>query len=79
MIWSATVLACHSGSWPACRQAAGFNPPPPSLPPQVLTKVGGLPADKLVALELLWTPEEAGDTYSRDELLLDYPTLIPLS
>lgn len=30
---------------------------------------------QLMALEVLWTPEDEDDTYSRDEMLLDYPSL----
>jgi uncharacterized membrane protein len=28
-----------------------------------------------MAVEVLWTPEDEDDTYSRDEMLLDYPVL----
>jgi uncharacterized membrane protein len=34
--------------------------------------------DDVVAVELLWTPQEEGDSYSKDELLQDYPTLANL-
>jgi uncharacterized membrane protein len=27
----------------------------------------------VLAFELLWTPQQTGDSYSRDELLVDYP------
>jgi len=46
---------------------------------KVLTELGGLGVDDLVAFELLWTPQEAGDHYSKDELLADYPTMLTLS
>lgn len=46
---------------------------------QVLTTLGGLSADDLVAVELLWTPQEDLDYYTKDELLSDYPSLLPLS
>ncbi len=31
--------------------------------------------DELLAFELLWTPQEAGDKYSKDQLLMDYPSM----
>ena len=30
---------------------------------------------QIMAVEVLWTPEDEDDTYSRDEMLLDYPAL----
>ncbi|GAX77304.1 hypothetical protein CEUSTIGMA_g4750.t1 [Chlamydomonas eustigma] len=46
---------------------------------QVLTNLGGISADNLVAIELLWTPQETNDSYSRQELLEDYPSLVTLT
>ena len=46
---------------------------------QVLTQLGGLTADDLVAFELLWTPQDESDYYTKAELLEDYPTMITLS
>ena len=43
-----------------------------------LTMLGGLRQDDVVAVELLWTPQEEGDAYSKDELLADYPSLANL-
>lgn len=43
-----------------------------------LTMLGGLRVDDVVAVELLWTPQEEGDAYSKDELLADYPALANL-
>jgi uncharacterized membrane protein len=43
-----------------------------------LSLLGSLPPDVIVAVELLWTPQEAGDSYSKDELLRDYPKLANL-
>ncbi|KAI8477294.1 MAG: membrane protein [Monoraphidium minutum] len=43
-----------------------------------LTLLGGLRVDDVVAVELLWTPQEEGDAYSKDELLADYPGLANL-
>lgn len=40
--------------------------------------MGSLPPDAIVAVELLWTPQESGDSYSKDELLSDYPKLANL-
>ncbi|KAF6266320.1 hypothetical protein COO60DRAFT_446926 [Scenedesmus sp. NREL 46B-D3] len=45
---------------------------------QSLSLLGSLPPDVIVAVELLWTPQEAGDSYSKDELLRDYPKLANL-
>lgn len=43
-----------------------------------LALLGGLRVDDVVAVELLWTPQEEGDAYSKDELLADYPALANL-
>lgn len=43
-----------------------------------LALLGGLRVDDVVAVELLWTPQEEGDAYSKDELLVDYPSLANL-
>lgn len=43
-----------------------------------LTLLGSLPPDVIVAVELLWTPQERGDSYAKDELLQDYPQLVNL-
>jgi uncharacterized membrane protein len=43
-----------------------------------LSLLGSMPPDALVAVELLWTPQESGDSYSKDELLRDYPKLANL-
>jgi len=32
----------------------------------------------LLAAEVMWTPEEAWETVTPDEVVLDYPSLIPL-
>lgn len=37
--------------------------------------MAGITPDELLAFELLWTPQAEGDSYSKDELLADYPTL----
>jgi uncharacterized membrane protein len=43
-----------------------------------LAELGSLSPDLIVAVELLWTPQERGDAYSKDELLIDYPGLANL-
>jgi uncharacterized membrane protein len=51
---------------------------PPQDLKESLNVLGSLSPDTLVAVELLWTPQERGDAYSKDELLLDYPSLVNL-
>ncbi|QYO64166.1 DUF1517 domain-containing protein [Leptolyngbya sp. 7M] len=34
-----------------------------------------MPSDKLLALEVLWTPQQEGDTLSSDEVIAQYPDL----
>ena len=45
---------------------------------KTLTTLASLAPEDVVAAELLWTPQEEGDTYSKDELLLEYPGLMNL-
>ena len=40
-----------------------------------LTLLGSVPADRLLALEVLWTPQDENDYFTKDELVTDYPTL----
>ncbi|KXZ42946.1 hypothetical protein GPECTOR_110g239 [Gonium pectorale] len=42
---------------------------------KALTGLGSVTPDSLLAFELLWTPQAEGDSYSKDELLADFPTL----
>ena len=42
---------------------------------QVLRQIGGLPSDKLLAIEVLWTPQAEGDTLTSDDLLAEYADL----
>jgi len=42
---------------------------------EALRKLGGVRVDDLLALELLWTPQEETDTYTLDEFVHDYPRL----
>ena len=42
---------------------------------EALRLVGAVPADQLLALEVIWQPEGAGDVLSADELITAYPDL----
>lgn len=42
---------------------------------QAVNQLGAIPADRLMALEVLWTPQAAGDTLSANDLLAEYPHL----
>jgi len=42
---------------------------------QALQQLGGVGGDRLLALEILWTPQAEGDVLTRDDLLVEYPTL----
>ena len=42
---------------------------------QALTILGGVASDRLLALEVLWTPQAEGDVLTRDDLLVEYPSL----
>ncbi|XP_057439458.1 uncharacterized protein LOC130731248 [Lotus japonicus] len=43
-----------------------------------LQKLGSIPSSRLLAVEVLWTPQNENDTLSERELLEDYPLLRPL-
>ncbi|PAN45444.2 hypothetical protein PAHAL_9G128000 [Panicum hallii] len=43
-----------------------------------LQKLGSIPSSKILAVEVLWTPQNENDTLSERELLEDYPLLRPL-
>ncbi|PNH12171.1 hypothetical protein TSOC_000944 [Tetrabaena socialis] len=45
---------------------------------KALSMLGSVPSDSMLAFELLWTPQADGDSYSKDELLTDFPTLATL-
>ncbi|KAK7337887.1 hypothetical protein VNO77_18476 [Canavalia gladiata] len=45
---------------------------------EALQKLGSIPSRKLLAVEVLWTPQNESDTLSERELLEDYPLLRPL-
>lgn len=42
---------------------------------QALRQLGGMPSDKLLAIEVLWTPQAEGDTLTSDDLLAEYADL----
>ncbi|KAJ7567284.1 hypothetical protein O6H91_02G140800 [Diphasiastrum complanatum] len=42
---------------------------------EALTRLGAIPVDQLLAMEVLWTPQDFNDSLSEDELLRDYPLM----
>lgn len=42
---------------------------------QALRQIGSIPGDKLLAIEVLWTPQAEGDTLTSDDLLAEYADL----
>ncbi len=44
----------------------------------VLTQLGGLSSDRIMAIELLWTPHDEGYFLTRDQVTEGYPELVPL-
>ncbi|MEB3336230.1 MAG: DUF1517 domain-containing protein [Leptolyngbyaceae bacterium] len=42
---------------------------------RALSQIGAIPSYKLMALEVLWAPQAAGDTLTSDQLLAEYPDL----
>jgi len=62
------IAACDGGlKLPAVLDSAELK--------TALKRVGAIRVDALQAVEVLWTPQESGDTLSEDELLADYPRL----
>ncbi|RHN39944.1 hypothetical protein MtrunA17_Chr8g0349401 [Medicago truncatula] len=45
---------------------------------EALQKLVSIPSSKLLAVEVLWTPQDENDTLLERELLEDYPLLQPL-
>jgi len=43
-----------------------------------LSLMGGLRQSQVAAVEVLWTPQQEGDTLTANEVMTDYPKLIPL-
>lgn len=42
---------------------------------QALRQFGGIPSDRLLAMEILWTPQAEGDTLTSDDIIVEYPNL----
>ena len=42
---------------------------------QALQQIGGISSDRLLAVEVLWTPQAEGDTLTTDDILAEYPNL----
>ncbi|HEY9808313.1 MAG TPA: DUF1517 domain-containing protein [Halomicronema sp.] len=42
---------------------------------QALRQIGGISSDRLMAIEILWTPQATGDTLSSDDIIAEYPNL----
>jgi len=65
----ATLLVAVQGrfSLPMVRSAEDLR--------QALSQIGAIPSDRLLAIEVLWTPQQAGETLTADEVLAEYPNL----
>ncbi|NJK47280.1 DUF1517 domain-containing protein [Candidatus Gracilibacteria bacterium] len=42
---------------------------------RALQQIGGISSDRLLAVEVLWTPQAEGDVLSADDILAEYPNL----
>lgn len=42
---------------------------------QALRQIGGISSERLLAIEILWTPQAEGDTLTSDDILANYPDL----
>ncbi|MEL6601602.1 MAG: DUF1517 domain-containing protein [Cyanobacteria bacterium J06614_10] len=42
---------------------------------RAINQIGAISSDKLMALEVLWTPQVSGETLTADELIAEYPNL----
>ncbi|HZG40341.1 MAG TPA: DUF1517 domain-containing protein, partial [Nodosilinea sp.] len=42
---------------------------------QALSQIGAISGENLLAVEVLWTPQQSGETLSGDELIAQYPEL----
>lgn len=42
---------------------------------QALSQLGSIASDRLLAVEILWTPQASGEALSADELIAEYPNL----
>lgn len=70
LVVSILVAAEGNGSLPAINSLADVK--------AALTRLGGLGAGQLMAVEVLWTPQAEGDYFTRDDIALDYPNLVPV-
>ncbi|KAI5067214.1 hypothetical protein GOP47_0017742 [Adiantum capillus-veneris] len=64
-----TVLVAAEGAFklPAINSNADLK--------EALRELGSIPKDQVLAVEVLWTPQDQNDTLSERELLRDYPLL----
>lgn len=64
-----TVLVAARGRFklPAVRSGAELK--------EALSVLGAVPSDGVLGVEVLWTPQDPQDSYSRSELTLDFPDL----
>ncbi|HEY9659234.1 MAG TPA: DUF1517 domain-containing protein, partial [Allocoleopsis sp.] len=42
---------------------------------QAISQIGSVSSDRLLAMEVLWTPQAEGDTLSAEDMLVEYPDL----
>jgi uncharacterized membrane protein len=42
---------------------------------QALSQIGAVSSERLLAVEVLWTPQQSGETLTSDELIAEYPEL----
>lgn len=42
---------------------------------RALSQIGSVASDNLIAVEVLWTPQQSGETLTADELIAEYPNL----
>lgn len=57
---------------------AGMKLPPINSREELRTalgRLGALRSDQVLAVEVLWTPQDDGDYFTRDDLMVDYPKL----
>lgn len=43
-----------------------------------LNKLGGVRSDQVMAVEVIWTPGDDSDSYSRDEMMMEFPQMSTL-
>ena len=42
---------------------------------RALSQIGAIPSERLLAVEVLWTPQASGETLTSDEVIAEYPDL----